>query len=273
MALTYNGGSPTSITYNGHDLMTVTYNGVVVWRKAYWTAAPTNLRVNGSTSASASYCSLSWTAASLYGVSGITYYVYKDGVQIGSTTNTSYSVSVSSGMSNVSFTVRAYNATLGYSAYTNAVTYTYYVYVPPTPTTSTVCASNSFTKTSSGNDYSSPICANNSSTGYAAYEFNGDSMFSSCSSAYLHFYVTRFPGTVRIAVRSGNDSWVSYNTGLATNATVSATEGWNTVSIKDALSSLSGISSAGVKVYFRSESMTRISGDGDSNAAYIYLSE
>lgn len=273
MALTYNGGSPTSITYNGHDLMTVTYNGVVVWRKAYWTAAPTNLRVNGSTSATASYCSLSWTAASLYGLSGITYYIYKDGVQIATTTQTSYSVSVSSSMSNVSFTVRAYNATLGFSDYTNSVTYTYYVYVAPTPTTATVYGASSFTKTSDGNDYSSPICANNSSTGYAAYTFDGNSLFDSFSSAYLHFYVERFPATVRISVRSGNDSWVSYNTGLVTNVTVSASTGWNTVSIADALSSLSGISSAGVKVYFRSEAMTRISGASDSNAAYIYLSE
>lgn len=264
-------GSGISGTVNGWTTCSVHYyTGEVL--NVNWISPPTQLRVNGSTSSSSSECRLTWTAASIFGVSGITYYIYQNGTQIATTTATSYTISSPNSLSNVTFTVRAYNSALGYSDYTNAVTYTYYVYVEPTPTTSTVYASNSFTKTSAGNDYSTPICANNSSTGYAAYAFNGDSMFDSCSSAYLHFYVERFPATVRISVRSGNDSWVSYNTGLATSVTVSASTGWNTVSIADALSSLSGISSAGVKVYFRSEAMTRISGSSDSNAAYIYLS-
>lgn len=90
--------------------------------------APTNLRVNGLTSDSDSYCTLTWTAATLSGATGtITYYIYKDGSQVATTTSTSYTFGTStiSGWSGASLKIRAYNSSAGYSAYTSAVTFTY----------------------------------------------------------------------------------------------------------------------------------------------------
>lgn len=274
-SITASLGSGVVGTVNGWTTCSVHYyTGEVL--NVNWTSPPTQLRVNGSTSSSSDECRLTWTAAGIFGVSGITYYIYQNGTQIATTTATSYTISSPSGLSNVTFTVRAYNSALGYSDYTNAVTYTYYVYVPPTPTTSTVYPTNSFTKTSSGNDYSTPICANNSSTGYAAYAFSGDSMFDSFSNAYLHFYVERFPSTVQVALFGGYDSWYSYNTGLGNSVSVYASVGWNTVNITSILNAKiangGSVASTGVKIYFRSEAKTRIAGSSDSNSAYIYLS-
>lgn len=89
--------------------------------------APTNLRVNSSTSSTSSTCKLTWTAATITGATGITYYIYKNGVQVATTTSTSYTFSTStiSGWSRASLTVKAYNAATGYSEASNAVTFTY----------------------------------------------------------------------------------------------------------------------------------------------------
>lgn len=90
-------------------------------------SAPTNLKVNGLTSDSDSYCTLTWTAATITGAAGITYYIYRNGVQVATTTSTSYTFTTStiSSWSGVTLTVKAYNETTGFSDTSNAVTYTY----------------------------------------------------------------------------------------------------------------------------------------------------
>lgn len=135
MAIKLNSNAPTSARYHEqaldaiHDLSMIRYNGDVVWQAAAITA-PTNLRVNGSTSSTSSACKLTWKAATLSGATGtITYYIYKNGSQVATTTSTSYTFSTSTitGWSGVSLKVRAYNSSAGYSAYTSAVTFTYRV--------------------------------------------------------------------------------------------------------------------------------------------------
>lgn len=135
MAIKLNSNAPTSARYHEqalgaiHDLSMIRYNGDVVWQAVAITA-PSNLRVNGSTSSTSSACTLTWTASTLSGATGtITYYIYKDGSQVATTTSTSYTFSTSTitGWSGVSIKVRAYNSSAGYSAYTSAVTFTYKV--------------------------------------------------------------------------------------------------------------------------------------------------
>lgn len=132
MAIKLNSNAPTSARYHEqalgaiHDLSMIRYNGDVVWQAASITA-PTNLRVNGLTSDSDSYCTLTWTAATITGAAGITYYIYRNGVQVATTTSTSYTFTTSaiSSWSNVTLTVNAYNETTGFSSASNAVTFTY----------------------------------------------------------------------------------------------------------------------------------------------------
>lgn len=132
MAIKLNSNAPTSARYHEqalgaiHDLSMIRYNGDVVWQAAAITA-PTNLRVNGLTSDSDSTCTLTWTAATITGAAGITYYIYRNGVQVATTTSTSYTFTTStiSGWSNVTLTVKAYNETTGFSDASNAVTFTY----------------------------------------------------------------------------------------------------------------------------------------------------
>lgn len=132
MAIKLNSNAPTSARYHEqalgaiHDLSMIRYNGDVVWQAAAITA-PTNLRVNGLTSDSDSNCTLTWTAATITGAAGITYYIYRNGVQVATTTSTSYTFTTStiSGWSNVTLTVKAYNETTGFSDASNAVTFTY----------------------------------------------------------------------------------------------------------------------------------------------------
>lgn len=132
MAIKLNSNAPTRARYHEqalgaiHDLSMIRYNGDVVWQAATITA-PTNLRVNGMTSDSDSYCTLTWTAATITGAAGITYYIYRNGVQVATTTSTSYTFTTSaiSGWNNVTLTVKAYNETTGFSSASNAVTFTY----------------------------------------------------------------------------------------------------------------------------------------------------
>ena len=132
MAIKLNSNAPTSARYHEqelgaiHDLSMIRYNGDVVWQAAAITA-PSNLRVNGLTSDSDSTCTLTWTAATITGAAGITYYIYRNGVQAATTTSTSYTFTTSaiSSWSNVTLTVKAYNETTGFSSASNAVTFTY----------------------------------------------------------------------------------------------------------------------------------------------------
>ena len=132
MAIKLNSNAPTSARYHEqalgaiHDLSMIRYNGAVVWQAAAITA-PSNLRVNGLTSDSDSTCTLTWTAATITGAAGITYYIYRNGVQVATTTSTSYTFTTSaiSSWSNVTLTVKAYNETTGFSSASNAVTFTY----------------------------------------------------------------------------------------------------------------------------------------------------
>ena len=93
MAIKLNSNAPTSARYHEqalgaiHDLSMIRYNGDVVWQAAAITA-PSNLRVNGSTSSTSSTCKLTWTEATLSGATGtITYYIYKNGSQVATTTS------------------------------------------------------------------------------------------------------------------------------------------------------------------------------------------
>ena len=132
MAIKLNSNAPTSARYHEqalgaiHDLSMIRYNGDVVWQAAAITA-PGNLRVNGLTSDSDSYCTLTWTAATITGAAGITYYIYRNGTQVATTTGTSYTFTTStiSSWSGVTLTVKAYNETTGFSSASNAVTFTY----------------------------------------------------------------------------------------------------------------------------------------------------
>lgn len=133
MAIKLNSNAPTSARYHEqalgeiHDLSMIRYNGDVVWQAVAITA-PSNLRVNGSTSSTSSACKLTWNAATLSGATGtITYYIYKDGSQVATTTSTSYTFSTStiSGWSGAALTVRAYNSDAGWSGYSNSVTFTF----------------------------------------------------------------------------------------------------------------------------------------------------
>lgn len=127
MALTFNGNAPSTVTYNGQAVtVEVTYNGVSIW-KAVSLSAPSNLRVNGLTIDTASSCNLTWTAATLTGATGITYRIYKNGSLVATTTDTTYTFSVSEieSWSSVSLKVAAYNSEAGQSEYSNTVTFTY----------------------------------------------------------------------------------------------------------------------------------------------------
>lgn len=91
-------------------------------------SSPYNLKVNGLSSDTDSYCNLTWSAATLSNASGgITYYIYKDGTQVATTTDTSYSFSASTiaNWSGASLKVDAYNSEAGWSGYSNTVTFTY----------------------------------------------------------------------------------------------------------------------------------------------------
>ena len=131
MPFTFNGESPKILTYNGNDVLRFISKiggaNDLIWQKAT-IAAPSNLKVNGAVSSTSSTCKLTWDAATVTGSdSGITYHIYKDGTEYATTTSTSYTVSASeiTDWSNVSFTVAAYNEDAGYSAASNAVTFTY----------------------------------------------------------------------------------------------------------------------------------------------------
>ena len=211
MAIKLNSNAPTSARYHEqalgeiHDLSMIRYNGDVVWQAVAITA-PSNLRVNGSTSSTSSACKLTWTAATLSGATGtITYYIYKDGSQVATTTSTSYTFSTSTitGWSGVSIKVRAYNSSAGYSAYTSAVTFTYKV----SSTKVTVAASKYATSDNSslantGGTSCSVGRATSSSVVGTAMKFNAPSGgWSQYSKATL--YVQRTGGSASANVQIG----------------------------------------------------------------------
>lgn len=260
-----------SYTWNGVTKTTTQPITVCSWNS--WTA---NLKVNSSTSSTSSSCYLTWSAASTTPASTITYKVYFGGTHIATTSNLYYSVSSSyttTATSSKSIYIKAYSDTLGDGSTSSTVTYTY-----KSPST-TISATGSLTKTSSGTDSSStPIVAHNSSTGYAGYTFSGSSAFSSFSTAKLYFYVTAAASTVKVVPRDGSVSWYSYNTGLGSPYTsVSTSVGWNSVDITSELNTLisnvgaSQLTSYGLKIFFRSENTVKIAGYSSSYPAYIVL--
>ena len=260
MAIKLNSNAPTSARYHEqalsaiHDLSMIRYNGDVVWQAAAITA-PSNLRVNGSTSSTSSSCTLTWTASTLSGATGtITYYIYKDGSQVATTTSTSYTFSTStiSGWSGVSLKVRAYNSSAGYSAYTSAVTFTYKV----SSTKVTVAASKYATSDNSslantGGTSCSVGRATSSSVVGTAMKFNAPSGgWSQYSKATL--YVQRTGGSAGATVQVGKLN-VAYSTTLYTtefyygnydtsigSVSASAATSWFSLDISSALPSGSG---------------------------------
>lgn len=260
MVIKLNSNAPTSARYHEqalgaiHDLSMIRYNGDVVWQAAAITA-PTNLRVNGSTSSTGSSCRLTWTASTLSGATGtITYYIYKDGAQVATTTSTSYTFSTSTitGWSGVSLKVRAYNSSAGYSAYTSAVTFTYKV----SDTRVTVAASKyATTDNSSFANSGGTSCIVGRSTKDkpvgTAMKFNAPSGgWSKFSKAVLH--VQRTGGSAGATVLVGKLD-VAYSTTLYTtefyygnydtsigSASASAATSWFSLDISSALPSGSG---------------------------------
>lgn len=259
MAIKLNSNAPTSAQYHEqalgaiHDLSMIRYNGDVVWQAASITA-PTNLRVNGLTSDSDSYCTLTWTAATITGAAGITYYIYRNGVQVATTTSTSYTFSTSTitGWSGVSLKVRAYNSSAGYSAYTSAVTFTYKV----SSTRVNVAASKyATTDNSSFANSGGTSCIVGRSTKSTpvgtAMKFNAPSGgWSQFSKAVLH--VQRTGGSASATVQVGKLN-VAYSTTLYTtefyygnydtsigSASASAATSWFSLDISSALPSGSG---------------------------------
>lgn len=260
MAIKLNSNAPTSARYHEqaldaiHDLSMIRYNGDVVWQAAAITA-PSNLRVNGSTSSTGSSCRLTWTASTLSGATGtITYYIYKDGAQVATTTSTIYTFSTSTitGWSGVSLKVRAYNSSAGYSAYTSAVTFTYRV----SSTKVTVVASKyATTDNSSFANSGGTSCIVGRSTKDkpvgTAMKFNAPSVgWSKFSKAVLH--VQRTGGSAGATVQVGKLD-VAYSTTLYTtefyygnydtsigSASASAATSWFSLDISSALPSGSG---------------------------------
>ena len=254
MALTFNGNAPSVVTYNGQSVTKITYNDAAVWN-AISISAPSNLRVNGSTSSTSSACKLTWTASTLSGATGtITYYIYKDGSQVATTTSTSYTFSTSTitGWSGVSLKVRAYNSSAGYSAYTSAVTFTYKV----SSTKVTVAASKYATSENSslantGGTSCSVGRATSSSVVGTAMKFNAPSGgWSQYSKATL--YVQRTGGSAGATVQVGKLN-VAYSTTLYTtefyygnydtsigSVSASAATSWFSLDISSALPSGSG---------------------------------
>ena len=218
-------------------------------------SAPSNLKVNGATSSSNSTCKLTWTASTLSGATGtITYHIYKNGTDIGNTTSTSYTIPASTitGWSNASLTVKAYNSSAGYSAASNAVTFTYKV----TSATVTVSASkyattdNSSFANSGGSNCIVGRSTKDTPVG-TAMKFNAPSGgWSQFSKAVLH--VQRTGGSASATIQVGKLD-VAYSTTLYTtefyygnydtsigSASASAATSWFSLDISSALPSGSG---------------------------------
>lgn len=218
-------------------------------------SAPSNLKVNGAASSSNSVCKLTWTSSTLSGATGtIAYHIYKDGSDIGNTTSTSYTVPTSTitGWNNARLTVKAYNSSYGYSAASNAVTFTYKV----TSTTVTVSASKyATTDNSSFANSGGTSCIVGRSTKEkpvgTAMKFNAPSGgWSQYSKATLH--IQRTGGSASATVQVGKLD-VAYSTTLYTtefyhgnydtsigSASASAATSWFSLDISSALPSGSG---------------------------------
>ena len=258
-ASTITGWQNASLKVNAHNSEagwsgysnTVTFT----YKEPVTLSAPSNLKVNGAASSSNSECKLTWTASTLSGATGtITYHIYKDGSDIGNTTSTSYTVPTSTitGWQNVSLTVKAYNSSYGYSAASNAVTFTYKV----TSTTVTVSASKyATTDNSSFANSGGTSCIVGRSTKEkpvgTAMKFNAPSgSWSQFSKAVLH--VQRTGGSASATVQVGKLN-VAYSTTLYTtefyygnydtsigSASASAATSWFSLDISSALPSGSG---------------------------------
>lgn len=285
MAIKLNSNAPTSARYHEqalsaiHDLSMIRYNGDVVWQAVAITA-PSNLRVNGSTSSTSSTCTLTWTASTLSGATGtITYYIYKDGAQVATTTSTSYTFSTSTitGWSGVSLKVRAYNSSAGYSAYTSAVNFTY----RPASVNITVAASKYATSENSslantGGTSCSVGRATSSSVVGTAMKFNAPSGgWSQYSKATL--YVQRTGGSASANVQIGklhvpysNTLYCTefYNGQYSNNigsVDVAGSTGWFSIDISSYLPS--GTSELGVTLMSKNAYIVV-----DGTNAYIQLS-
>ncbi len=262
----YSFSASTIANWSGASLKVDAYNSEAGWsgysntvtftyKEPVTLSAPSNLKVNGATSSSNSVCKLTWSAATLSGATGtITYHIYKDGTDIGNTTSTSYTVSASTitGWQNARLTVKAYNSSAGYSAASNAVTFTYKVM----STTVTVSASKyATTDNSSFANSGGTSCIVGRSTKSTpvgtAMKFNAPSGgWSQFSKAVLH--VQRTGGSASATVQVGKLN-VAYSTTLYTtefyygnygtsigSANASAATSWFSLDISSALPSGSG---------------------------------
>ena len=122
-------GTGLSNTSQGTTLYSGYTSTVSYTYKAAFTAAPTNLKINNSTSYTGQTAALSWTAATVSNGATITYSIRKDGTQVTTTTNTSYTIPESTtkgwGTSAVKLTVVATASNVDNSSASNEVSYTY----------------------------------------------------------------------------------------------------------------------------------------------------
>lgn len=122
-------GTGLSNTSQGSTLYSSYTSTVSYTYKGAFTAAPTNLTINGSTSYTGQTAPLSWTAATVSNGGTITYSIRKDGTQVATTTNTSYTFAESTtkgwGTSAVKLTVVATSSGVDNSSASNEVSYTY----------------------------------------------------------------------------------------------------------------------------------------------------
>ena len=286
----YSFSTSTIKNWSGASLKVDAYNSEAGWsgysntvtftyKDPITLSAPSGLKVNGATSSSNSTCKLTWTASTLSGATGtITYHIYKDGTDIGNTTSTSYTVSASTitSWSNVSLTVKAYNSSAGYSAASNAVTFTYKV----TSATVTVNASkyadtdNSTYANTGGSSCVVGRSTTDAPVGTAMQFLPPSGGWSQFSKATLHVYRNGGSASGSVRVHKLSSSYSSSIGALAAyygnvgtsigNVSVSGGSGWFSI---DVSSDLPGSGEFAVTLVSRDTYMTV-----DGTNAYISLS-
>lgn len=125
------------------------------------------------------------------------------------------------------------------------------------------------------------LYARNSSTGYAGMTFDGTSKFANFTKATLYVYLTGNGSTsitLQAWLRSNADSWVNYNTSLGSASRINFTDSSTglhaydiTTALKDLYASNSGITTDGLKVYFRSGNNVKIAGHANTSYQTPYI--
>lgn len=122
-------GTGLSNTSQGSTLYSGYTSTVSYTYKGAFTAAPTNLKINGGASYTGQTAPLSWSAATVSSGGTITYSIRKNGTEVATTTETSYTFAETTtkgwGTSAVKLTVVATSSGVDNSTASNEVSYTY----------------------------------------------------------------------------------------------------------------------------------------------------